>query len=136
MKITLGTITLCHGANVAPGAYTGPESLRLALSREAQVRQAIDAEEVSLAARHNAVWTLAFGVVAEFASVEAALAAAQTLAEAIRETGETPAALTLGEGANATTWRQAILTGFEAEPIGCALRVAYTLTATQQGTTP
>ncbi len=131
MKITLGTTTLCHGANVALGAYTGPESLRLALRREAQVRQAIDAEEASLAARKNAVWTIAFGVVAEFASVEAALAAAQTLAEDIQETGETPAVLTLGEDANATEWQQAIITGFDAEPIGCALRVSYTLTATK-----
>lgn len=136
MRITLGTTTLCHGATTAIGDYTGPDELRITLSREVQVCQAIGAEEVTLAARKNAVWTLSFAAVAEFESIEAALSAAQTLAEQIREEGETPGTLTLGEGAQATKWQQAILTGFEAAPIGCSLHVAYTLTATQQGTTP
>lgn len=133
MKITLGSTVLCHGTSLTLGAFTGPEALRLSLAREVQVRQAIDAEEVTLAERKNAVWTLSFGVAAEFASPEAALVATQTLAAALQRTGDAPQALTLGEGANATRWQQAVLTGFDAEPIGCTLRVAYALTAAQQG---
>lgn len=133
MLITLGETVLCHGATVAVGAFTGPSDLRLSLQREVQVRQAIDAEEVALAARGNAMWSLSFGAAAEFATPEAALAAAQTLALAIRELGDAPHTLTLGDGATATRWRQAVLTGFDAEPIGCTLRVAYALTATHQG---
>ncbi len=133
MTITLGSLVLCHGAVITPGAYTGPDALRLTLTREVQVRQAIGAEEVSLAARKNAVWALSFGVVAEFASDAAALVAAQTLAKAIRETGETPHTLTVASEAATLVWKEAVITGFDAEPIGCSLRVAYALTATQQG---
>ena len=129
MRITLGTTTLCHGASLAPGDFTGPEDLRLELRREVQVRAAIDAEEVTLAARKNAVWALSFAVCAAFESPELALQASQTLAAAISEAGETPDELTLGQGSNATTWSQAIIANFTAEPIGCTLRVAYAITA-------
>lgn len=134
MTVTLGKVTLCHGADLALGHFAGPEGLRLSLAREVQVRQAIGAGEVSLAARKNAVWTVSFGATAEFASEAAALGAAQRLAADIRETGETPAALTMSHGSDRLTWSQAVVTGFEAEPIGCTLRVIYALTASQQET--
>ncbi len=129
MIIKLGANILCDGADLDVGKLTGPSNLRMSLAREVQVKRSIGAEEVSLSARKNGVWTVSFGAIAEYESEDDAIAAAVELSSRMEESGETPLALSFD---NVMLFAEAVVTQFECTPIGCSLQISYNLTATKK----
>lgn len=125
MVITYGATTLCHGADNTVGKATGPNDLSISFQAEVQNKRAIGAADVSLAARGNAVYSISFSTYTEYASIAAALAAILALDAALRVDDGASAKLTIG----ASSWAEAVVTGFNASLIGCTLAVSYAFTA-------
>lgn len=123
MTITIGSDSLCDGADRAVDKSAGPSGLSLSGAIGAQVQENLRADDVVIYNRKNRRSDLSFGVKRQCASIGAAETWAMLHPVTVTRSGT----VTMTTGAGAVKMLNAVLTTVKCSTVGSTVLVDYAI---------